>query len=143
MVHTEGYVPALLVGWEALAPHRTGLTILLARHVLESPIPIVELAPAQHLTLWAYQVVAPINEAALGNHVGLLVGMDWDVSGDTPILQKLPELPSVVSGVRRQRHWLKWQPADRIGLRFPSPREAWVTPPDRMNPPRSTITFSW
>ena len=63
--------------------------------------------PTQRFALRTDQVVAPIFEPALGNHVGRLVGMDWDVGGDVMFFQQIGKPTIAVAGVTSQRHRLQ------------------------------------
>ena len=89
-------------------------------------------------------VVAVIDEIAAGHHDGFLLGMDGNVRGGCFVPSSssrsepslYPVSPAKDTGVNGSR-------SSKSGTAFDSRSEAWVAPLDRMNPPRSTMTFSW
>ena len=136
IIHRQGEVPTFLLWRKAGFPDGAGLTVFVTRHIPVGAAPLVETALAQDFALGTNQVVAVVDEFPGGNHAGLVPGVDGDAGRDVPFLQQLPLSPARDTGCRGS---FSINPETA----FDSRSETWVTPLDKMNPPRSAMTFSW
>lgn len=88
-------------------------------------------------------MVAPVDEIALGHHVGLLVRMDGNVGRDALFLRSSLSWPTLQAVSAASDTVLTGSVSGSAGAAFHSPSDAWVTGLHRMKPPSSTMTFSW